>query len=40
MKLPGYWNNIATDCILLQDRIMDFLKNDVRYYFFGGYDSI
>lgn len=38
-KLEGYWNNIATVDSYFQTN-MDFLKRDVRDYFFGGYDSI
>lgn len=38
-EVPGYWNNIATVASYYKTN-MDFLKKDVREYFFGGYDSI
>lgn len=38
-KLEGYWNNIATVDSYFQTN-MDFLKRDVRDYFFEGYDGI
>ena len=37
--MPGYWNNIATVDSYYRTN-MDFLKKDVRDYFFGGYASI
>ena len=38
-EMPGYWNNIATVDSYYRTN-MDFLKKDVRDYFFGGYASI
>ena len=38
-EMPGYWNNIATVDSYYRTN-MDFLKKDVRDYFFGGYAGI
>ena len=38
-ELPGYWSNIATVDAYYRTN-MDFLKQDMREYFFGGYNSI